>query len=110
MGWIPLLTGPTARRSIRRLRSLAAGTVLLQLGRLLQAPFLQHRICAALYLGAYTQRIASSNTRLIALAETNVPFRRKDSARGDQKRLTTLADIVSESWCQLGVLHDLIRW
>jgi len=42
------------------------------------------------YLGAYTHRVAISNTRLAALSEGNVTFRWRDSAHGNKKRLMTL--------------------
>jgi hypothetical protein len=42
------------------------------------------------YLGAYTHRVAISNSRLVALAEGNVTFRWRDSAHGNKKRLMTL--------------------
>jgi len=42
------------------------------------------------YLGAYTHRVAISNSRLIALADGNVTFRWRDSAHGNKKRLMTL--------------------
>ncbi|HUO60502.1 MAG TPA: IS91 family transposase [Candidatus Acidoferrales bacterium] len=43
------------------------------------------------YLGAYTHRVAISNTRLIALEDGNVRFRWRDSADGNRKRIMTLA-------------------
>ena len=43
------------------------------------------------YLGAYTHRVAISNSRLVALSERNVTFRWRDSAQGNKKRLMTLA-------------------
>jgi len=43
------------------------------------------------YLGAYTHRVAISNSRLVALSEGNVAFRWRDSAHGNKKRLMTLA-------------------
>jgi predicted RNA-binding Zn-ribbon protein involved in translation (DUF1610 family) len=43
------------------------------------------------YLGAYTHRVAISNSRLVALSEGNVTFRWRDSAHGNKKRLMTLA-------------------
>ncbi len=43
------------------------------------------------YLGAYTHRVAISNSRLLALADGNVTFRWRDSAHGNKKRLMTLA-------------------
>ena len=42
------------------------------------------------YLGAYTHRVAISNSRLIALADGNVTFRWRDSAHGNKKRPMTL--------------------
>jgi Putative transposase len=42
------------------------------------------------YLGNYTHRVAISNSRLVALADDNVTFRWRDSARGNKKRLMTL--------------------
>ncbi len=42
------------------------------------------------YLGAYTHRVAISNSRLVALADSNVTFRWRDSAHGNKKRLMTL--------------------
>jgi hypothetical protein len=42
------------------------------------------------YLGAYTHRVAISNSRLVALSERNVTFRWRDSAHGNKKRLMTL--------------------
>jgi hypothetical protein len=42
------------------------------------------------YLGAYTHRVAISNSRLVALSEDNVTFRWRDSAHGNKKRLMTL--------------------
>jgi hypothetical protein len=43
------------------------------------------------YLGAYTHRVAISNSRLVALSEGNVTFRWRDSAHCNKKRLMTLA-------------------
>jgi hypothetical protein len=43
------------------------------------------------YLGAYTHRVAISNSRLVTLADGNVTFRWRDSAHGNQKRLMTLS-------------------
>jgi hypothetical protein len=43
------------------------------------------------YLGAYTHRVAISNSRLVALSEGNVTFRWRDSAHGNKKRLMSLA-------------------
>jgi hypothetical protein len=42
------------------------------------------------YLGAYTHRVAISNSRLVALEQGNVTFRWRDSAHGNKKRLMTL--------------------
>jgi Putative transposase/Transposase zinc-binding domain len=42
------------------------------------------------YLGAYTHRVAISNSRLIALNEGNVRFRWRDSAHGNRKRIMEL--------------------
>jgi hypothetical protein len=42
------------------------------------------------YLGAYTHRVAISNHRLVALTDSNVTFRWRDSAHGNKKRLMTL--------------------
>jgi hypothetical protein len=42
------------------------------------------------YLGAYTHRVAISNSRLVALADGKVAFRWRDSAHGNKKRLMTL--------------------
>ncbi len=43
------------------------------------------------YLGAYTHRVAISNTRLVALSDGHVTFRWRDSAHGNKKRLMTLS-------------------
>jgi hypothetical protein len=42
------------------------------------------------YLGAYTHRVAISNSRLDALSEGNVTFPWRDSAPGNKKRLMSL--------------------
>jgi hypothetical protein len=42
------------------------------------------------YLGAYTHRVAISNSRLVAFSEGNATFRWRDSAHGNRKRLMTL--------------------
>ncbi len=42
------------------------------------------------YLGAYTHRVAISNSRLVALSAHNVIFRWRDSAHGNKKRLMPL--------------------
>ena len=41
------------------------------------------------YLGAYTHRVAISNSRLVALSDDHVAFRWRDSAHGNKKRLMT---------------------
>ena len=56
------------------------------------------------YLGAYTHRVAISNSRLIALADGNVTFRWRDSAHGNKKRLMTLAQ---EEFLRRFLLHLL---
>jgi hypothetical protein len=43
------------------------------------------------YLGAYTHRVAISNSRLVSLSQGNVTFRWRDSAYGNKKRLMTLS-------------------
>jgi len=47
----------------------------------------EHVLC---YLGAYTHRVAISNSRLVALSDGNITFRWRDSAHGNKKRLMTL--------------------
>jgi hypothetical protein len=42
------------------------------------------------YLGAYTHRVAISNSRLVAISEGDVTFRWRDFAHGNKKRLMTL--------------------
>jgi len=42
------------------------------------------------YLGAYTHRVGISNSRLVALSDSNVSFRWRDSAHGNKKRLMSL--------------------
>jgi hypothetical protein len=42
------------------------------------------------YLGAYTHRVAISNSRLVALSDGNVSFRWRDSAHGNRKRVMSL--------------------
>ena len=42
------------------------------------------------YLGAYTHRVAISNSRLVGLSDGDVTFRWRDSAHGNKKRLMTL--------------------
>jgi len=56
------------------------------------------------YLGAYTHRVAISNSRLVALSEGNVTFRWRDSAHGNKKRLMTL-DV--EEFLRRFLLHVL---
>jgi len=58
------------------------------------------------YLGAYTHRIAISNSRLVSLSEGNVTFRWRDSAHGNKKRLVTLA---VEEFLRRFLLHQLPR-
>ena len=38
------------------------------------------------YLGAYTHRVAISNSRLVALSEGSLTFRWRDSTHGNKKR------------------------
>jgi hypothetical protein len=47
------------------------------------------------YLGAYTHRVAISNSRLVALSEGNVTFGWRDSAHGNKKRIMTLLSMSS---------------
>jgi hypothetical protein len=42
------------------------------------------------YLGAYTHRVAISNSRVVALANGHVTFRWRDSTHGNKKRLMSL--------------------
>jgi hypothetical protein len=58
------------------------------------------------YLGAYTHRVAISNSRLVALSEGNVTLRWRDSARGNKKRLMTLP---VEEFLRRFLLHLLPR-
>jgi len=58
------------------------------------------------YLGAYTHRIAISNSRLVSLSEGNVTFRWRDSAHGNKKRIMTLA---VEEFLRRFLLHLLPR-
>ena len=58
------------------------------------------------YLGAYTHRVAISNSRLVALSEGNVTFRWRDSAHNNKKRLMTLA---VEEFLRRFLLHLLPR-
>jgi hypothetical protein len=59
-----------------------------------------------LYLGAYTHRVAISNSRLVALSEGNVTFRWRDSAHDNKKRLMTLP---VEDFLRRFLLHLLPR-
>jgi hypothetical protein len=56
------------------------------------------------YLGRYTHRVAISNHRLVALEGNQVTFRWRDSAHGNQQRLTTLA---VEEFLRRFLLHVL---
>ena len=58
------------------------------------------------YLGAYTHRVAISNSRLVALANGHVTFRWRDSAHGNKKRLMTLP---VEEFLRRFLLHLLPR-
>ena len=58
------------------------------------------------YLGAYTHRVAISNSRLVALSEGNVTFRWRDSAHGNKKRFMTLP---VEEFLRRLLLHLLPR-
>ena len=58
------------------------------------------------YLGAYTHRVAISNSRLVALSQGNVTFRWRDSAHGNKKRLMTLP---VEEFLRRFLLHLLPR-
>jgi hypothetical protein len=58
------------------------------------------------YLGAYTHRVAISNSRLVTLSKGNVTFRWRDSAHGNKKRLMTLA---VEEFLRRFLLHLLPR-
>jgi hypothetical protein len=58
------------------------------------------------YLGAYTHRVAISNSRLVALTDGNVTFRWRDSAHGNKKRLMTL-DV--DEFLRRFLLHVLPR-
>jgi hypothetical protein len=58
------------------------------------------------YLGAYTHRVAISNSRLVALADGNVAFRWRDSAHGNKKRIMTLP---VEEFLRRFLLHLLPR-
>ena len=58
------------------------------------------------YLGAYTHRVAISNSRLVALANGHVTFRWRDSAHGNQKRLIALP---VEEFLRRFLLHLLPR-
>ncbi len=58
------------------------------------------------YLGAYTHRVAISNSRLVALSESNVTFRWRDSAHGNKKRVMSLP---VEEFLRRFLLHQLPR-
>jgi hypothetical protein len=58
------------------------------------------------YLGAYTHRVAISNSRLVALANGHVTFCWRDSAHGNKKRLMTLP---VEEFLRRFLLHLLPR-
>jgi hypothetical protein len=58
------------------------------------------------YLGAYTHRVAISNSRLVVLANGHVTFRWRDSAHGNKKRLMTLP---VEEFLRRFLLHLLPR-
>ena len=58
------------------------------------------------YLGAYTHRVAISNSRLVALANGHVTFRWRDSAHGNQKWLIALP---VEEFLRRFLLHLLPR-
>jgi hypothetical protein len=58
------------------------------------------------YLGAYTHRVAISNSRLVALANGHVTFRWRDSAHGNKKRLIALP---VEEFLRRFLLHLLPR-
>jgi hypothetical protein len=58
------------------------------------------------YLGAYTHRVAISNSRLVALVNGHVTFRWRDSAHGNKKRLMTLP---VEEFLRRFLLHLLPR-
>jgi hypothetical protein len=58
------------------------------------------------YLGAYTHRVAVSNSRLVALSEGNLIFRWRDSAHGNRKRLMILP---VEEFLRRFLLHLLPR-
>jgi hypothetical protein len=57
-------------------------------------------------LGAYTHRVAISNSRLVSLSQGNVTFRWRDSAHGNKKRLMTLP---VEEFLRRFLLHLLPR-
>ena len=58
------------------------------------------------YLGAYTHRVAISNSRLVAFSEGNVTFPWRDSAHRNKKRLMTLP---VEEFLRRFLLHLLPR-
>jgi len=58
------------------------------------------------YLGAYTHRVAISNSRLVALADGQVRFRWRDSAHGNRRRIMTLG---ADEFLRRFLLHLLPR-
>ncbi|HEY6487563.1 MAG TPA: transposase [Terracidiphilus sp.] len=58
------------------------------------------------YLGAYTHRVAISNSRLVALEDSNVTFRWRDSAHGNKKKLMSLP---ADKFLRRFLLHLLPR-
>jgi hypothetical protein len=58
------------------------------------------------YLGAYTHRVAISNSRLVALADGQVRFRWRDSAHPNRKRIMTLP---ADEFLRRFLLHLLPR-
>src|SRR6266853_2856045 len=58
------------------------------------------------YFGAYTHRVAISNSRLVALANGHVTFRWRDSAHGNKKRFIALP---VEEFLRRFLLHLLPR-
>jgi hypothetical protein len=58
------------------------------------------------YLGAYTHRVAISNSRLVALEDGNVTFRWRDSAHGNKKKLMSLP---ADEFLRRFLLHLLPR-
>ena len=63
-----------------------------------------------LYLGAYTHRVAISNSRLVALSEDNVTFPWRDSAHGNQQqRMTLPVDEFLRRFLLHGLPHGCVR-